>query len=572
MRCPNCMAENTTTRRFCAECGTPLPLACPSCGFENEATAKFCGGCGKPIEETANPPAVVPATSRVDSAERRQLTVMFCDLVGSTALSSRLDPEDLRETIGSYNKCVAETISRYDGFVATYMGDGVLAYFGYPIAHEDDPERAVRAGIAVVEAVRRLKTPELLRVRVGLATGLVIVGDLIGSGAAQEQAVVGETPNLAARLQALAEPEAIVIADNTRRLVGNLFEYQSLGEVEVKGLAASVPAYRVLGESRLRSRFEALRSDETPLIGREEETELLLRRWQQAKSGEGRVMLISGEPGIGKSRLTAMLQQHLRAEPHTRFRYFCSPHHQDSPLFPVISRLERAARFEPGDAPAVKLGKLRELLAPDTPREEDEWLIAELLSLPGPDHYSAPEISPQRKKEKTLEALLRQLSSIARRQPAMMVFEDLHWSDPISREFLDLLVERIERLPVLLIATFRPEFHPPWTGLRQVTLLTLARLERSLCTTLVERIAGGMAPLRRDVVDEIVRRTDGVPLFLEELTKAVLEATIAGEDDGRRVVAAVPFHPWLGSPNRESEPRRQRHFRRNQILPGGDTG
>ena len=283
-------------------------------------------------------------------------------------------------------------------------------------------------------------------------------------------------------------------------------------------------------------------------------------------------MLISGEPGIGKSRLTAMLQQHLRAEPHTRFRYFCSPHHQDSPLFPVISRLERAARFEPGDAPAVKLGKLRELLAPDTPREEDEWLIAELLSLPGPDHYSAPEISPQRKKEKTLEALLRQLSSIARRQPAMMVFEDLHWSDPTSREFLDLLVERIERLPVLLIATFRPEFHPPWTGLRQVTLLTLARLERSLCTTLVERIAGGMAPLRRDVVDEIVRRTDGVPLFLEELTKAVLEATIAGEDDGRRVVAAVPFHPWLGSPNRESEPRRQRHFRRNQILPGGDTG
>ena len=283
------MAENTTTRRFCAEWGTPLPLACPSCGFENEATAKFCGGCGKPIEETANPPAVVPATSRVDSAERRQLTVMFCDLVGSTALSSRLDPEDLRETIGSYNKCVAETISRYDGFVATYMGDGVLAYFGYPIAHEDDPERAVRAGIAVVEAVRRLKTPELLRVRVGLATGLVIVGDLIGSGAAQEQAVVGETPNLAARLQALAEPEAIVIADNTRRLVDNLFEYQSLGEVEVKGLAASVPAYRVLGESRLRSRFEALRSDETPLIGREEETELLLRRWQQAKSGEGSV-------------------------------------------------------------------------------------------------------------------------------------------------------------------------------------------------------------------------------------------------------------------------------------------
>ena len=264
MHCPKCMADNAASRRFCAECGAPLPLPYPDCGFENEPTAKFCGGCGKPLGGTAAaiPPAAPP---RVDTAERRQLTVMFCDLVGSTALASRLDPEDLREVIGAYHHCVAETISRFDGFVAKYMGDGVLAYFGYPQAHEDDAERAVRAGLAVIEAVRRMPTREALQVRIGLATGLAVVGDLIGSGAAQEQAVIGETPNLAARLQALAGPDEIVTPENTRRLVGNLFEYESLGDVEVKGLAAPVTAFRVLRESGIGSRFEALRTGETAL-------------------------------------------------------------------------------------------------------------------------------------------------------------------------------------------------------------------------------------------------------------------------------------------------------------------
>ena len=292
---------------------------------------------------------------------------MFCDLVGSTALSARLDPEDLREVIGAYHAAIAEVIVRFDGFVAKYMRDGVLAYFGYPQAHEDDAERALRAGLAVVAAVRRSKATVPLRMRVGLATELVVVGDLIGSGATREEAVVGETPNLAARLQALAEPNSVVIADNTQRLVGSLFEYQSLGEVELKGLPAPVPAFRVLGESRVGSRFEALRSGETPLVGREEELQLLQRRWELARGGTGRVVLISAEPGIGKSRLTEAFREGLAGEQHTWLRYFCSPNRQDSALFPFIGQLERAAGFERDDTPAARLDKLEALVAAHGP-------------------------------------------------------------------------------------------------------------------------------------------------------------------------------------------------------------
>jgi len=375
----------------------------------------------------------------------------------------------------------------------------------------------------VVEAVRRLPMPELLQVRIGLATGLVVVGDLIGSGAAQEQAVVGETPNLAARLQALAEPDAIVIAETTRRLVGSLFEYQNLGEVEIKGLAAPVPAYRVIGESRVGSRFEALRSGETPLVGREEELELLRRRWAQAKTGAGRAVLISAEPGIGKSRLAEVFRECLEGETHTRLRYFCSPHHQDSALFPFISQLERAANFEREDALSTRLDKLEALIAANAPAEDDASLLGELLSLPSDGRYPALDFTPQRKKEKTFEALLRQLAGLARGRPVSMIFEDLHWADPTSRELLDLTVEHVARIPVLLIVTFRPEFQPPWTGQPHVTTLSLRRLGRDESDELVRGIIGNAAALSSEVVDEIVERTDGVPLFLEELTKAVLE-------------------------------------------------
>jgi class 3 adenylate cyclase/predicted ATPase len=477
-------------------------------------------------------------------AERRQLTVMFCDLVGSTALSTRLDPEDLREIIAAYHRAVTEIIAGFGGFVSRYMGDGVLAYFGYPQAHEDDAERAVRAGLGSIAAVGRLDVKSVkLQARVGIATGLVVVGDLIGEGSAQEQSVVGETPNLAARLQALAEPDAVVIAAGTRRLLGDLFEYRDLGAIGVKGIAGPVSAWQVLRPSVVESRYEALRgSTLSPLIGRDEEIDLLLRRWGRAKTGDGEVVLVSGEAGLGKSRITAALQERLHAEPHIRLRYFCSPYYQDSALYPFVDQLGRAAGFARDDLASSKLEKLEALLARAAPPDEDVTLLADLLSLPASERHPLPNLSPQRKKEQTLEALIRQLEGLARHQPVVMVFEDAHWIDPTSRELLDLTVERVRTLPVLLIVTFRPEFQPLWTGQPQVTMLALNRLDRRDRTALVAQIAGGKV-LPAEVADQIAERTDGVPLFVEELTRSVLESGLLREEAERYVLdrALPPF-------------------------------
>src|SRR5438309_3585099 len=495
-----------------------ISIGVTSVGHRRKLLDAIAGlGMAVPTPVVAAPALGAPAQVE---AERRQLTVMFCDVVGSTALSTRHDPEDLRELIGDYHRAVAETVGRFDGFVAKYMGDGVLIYFGYPQAHEDDAEQAVRAALAVIEAVSRLPAREDLRVRLGVATGLAVVGDLIGEGAAQERGVVGETPNLAARLQALATPNTLVIGEATRRQIGELFHLEDLGPQQLAGFGEPLRAWRVLGESGEVSRFEALRSGEMPLVGRDEEIELLQRRWEQAKSGEGRVVLISGEPGIGKSRLAAALSAHIKSEPHTRLRYFCSPHHQDSALYPFKSQLERAAGFVRDDTVDAKLGQLQALLAPGTRDDDEIALLSELLSLPS----SAVDLnlSPQRKREKLLEALLNQFEAEARHQPVLMVFEDAQWIDPTSRELLDLSVDRVRHLPVLLAITFRPVFQPPWGGRSHVTNLTLSRLGERDGEAMVHKLAGDAA-LAAEIVSEIVERADGVPLFVEELTKAVLE-------------------------------------------------
>jgi class 3 adenylate cyclase len=489
-----------------------------------------------PVKAQPSPPA---GPKPQDAAERRQLTVMFCDLVGSTALSARLDPEDMREIIGSYHRCCAKMIERNGGFVAKYMGDGVLTYFGYPQAHEHDAERAVQAGLAIVEAAPTLVTSagSPLHVRVGIATGLVVVGDLIGSGDSQERGVVGETPNLAARLQAIAEPDMVVIAEGTRRLLGNLFELRDLGAKDLKGIAGPARAWAALRPSSVESRFEALHTTGlTALVGREEEFEWLLRRWSKAKDGEGQVVLLSGEAGIGKSRLTAALLERLAGEPHTRLRYFCSPQHTDSALYPIIGQMERAAGLTRDDVPKAKLDRLDAVLVQTATSIEDAALLAEMLSLPNDGRYPALDLDPPRRRQKTLEALVSQMEALARQSPVLVIFEDAHWTDPTSLEAFGRTVERIAGLRVLLIVTFRPEFEPPWIGRPHVTALSINRMTRREIDTMIDRVAGNnllSVSLRQDIIE----RTDGIPLFLEEMTKAVLEA--GSESAAERAVAAI---------------------------------
>jgi class 3 adenylate cyclase len=476
-----------------------------------------------------------PAAS---SAERRQLTVMFVDLVGSTAMSTRLDPEDLRGVVNAYHRCATELVEGNGGFVAKYMGDGVLAYFGYPRANEHDAERSVRAALALIDAVPKLAAPtgSPLQVRIGIATGLVVVGELIGSGEAQERGVVGETPNLAARLQAMAEPSAVVISGTTRQLTGGLFEYRDLGPAALKDFADSTPAWQVLGAGSAESRFEALRASTTPLMGRDEEIDLLLRRWQQAKSGDGQVVLICGEPGIGKSRIAQTLMERLGPEPYTRLRYFCSPHHQDSALYPSIAQLERVAGFRREDTSEERLDKLEAILARGTNEVRDiAPLFAELLSIPTGDRYPSVNLTPQQRKEKTLQAQLAQVDGLSGREPLLILYEDVHWSDPTTREALDLLVDRVSSLRVLVIITFRPEFAPPWIGRPHVTMLILNRLPPRQRAAMIAEITRGKS-LPKEITDQIVTRTDGVPLFVEELTKSVLESGIV-KDTGDRYAA-----------------------------------
>jgi class 3 adenylate cyclase/predicted ATPase len=498
-------------------------------------------------EPASRTSAVAPASLAVDAAERRQVTVMFSDLVGSTSLSVRMDPEDLREVISAYQKCVAETVHRFDGFVARYMGDGILVYFGYPQAHEDDAERAVRAGLELITAVTALKSRAFLQTRVGIATGVVVVGDLLSSGEAQERGMVGKTPNLAVRLQGIAEPNSVVICDSTRRLLGNLFELKDLGpRDDLKGVDEATRAWAALRASSIASRFEALHaSSMTTLVGREEEFGLLLRRWARAKNGEGQVVLLSGEPGIGKSRLTAALLESVLAEPHTCLRYFCSPQHRDSALYPIIGQMERAAGLAHDDSPRARLDKLDALIARTSTSAPDAALFAEMLSLTNDGRYPTIELTPQLRRQRTLEALTAQMEALTRTGPVLMIFEDVQWIDPTSLEALGRAVDQIRSVRLLLIMTFRPEFDPPWIGSPHVTALTINRLGRRDIEAMISRVVGDKL-LPPSIQQDIIERTDGIPLFVEEMTKAVLEAESEGAAE--HVVTAVPS-PALAVPS-----------------------
>jgi DNA-binding winged helix-turn-helix (wHTH) protein/class 3 adenylate cyclase len=486
------------------------------------------------------PPEFGDEVTKHNEPERRQITAMSCEATGVAAQADGIGLEDLLEAIGAFQHSISEIVGRHSGFIASRIGNTVLVLFGYPAAHEHDAERAVHAGLELCAAVRTLR-PNVdvpMRCRVGIATGMVIVGDLIGIGEALDHRIVGDVPDLAVQLQVSAQPDTVAIEPITRHLIGNLFNCRDLGALETNTDTEPIRRWQVLGESVVTSRFEALRGSKlTRLVGRDEEVDLLLRRWSTAKTGEGQVVLLSGEAGIGKSRLTAALLERVAAEPHTRLRYFCSPHRADSALHPIIGQMEHAAGLAYDDKPRAQLDKLDALLARTSTSPEDAALLAEMLSLPNDGRYPALALTPELRRQRTLEALLSQLQALARQQPVLEILEDTHWVDPTSLEAFSRTIDRVRTLPVLLITTFRPEFNAPWVGQSHVTSLTLNRLGEREAVAIIAHLVG-KRELQADVIAEIVERTDGIPLFVEEVTKAVLEAE--GDSAARRTVAAVP--------------------------------
>jgi class 3 adenylate cyclase/energy-coupling factor transporter ATP-binding protein EcfA2 len=488
---------------------------------------------------------VAPLSVTPVDAEHRQLTVMFCDMVGSTALSTRLDPEDYREVIRTYQDACAGVITRYDGYVARFMGDGVLAYFGWPRAHEDDAARAINAGLGLVAAVAALVRPngeaEPIAVRIGIATGVVVIGDIVGEGGAQEAAATGETLNLAAHLEAFATANTVVISEETHVLASGLFDYETLGPQELKGIEGTPEVWRVVGERQVESRFAAAHSEQlTPLVGRDEELDLLIRRWQRTKEGEGQVVLLAGEPGIGKSRLTRALQEAVSDDPHTKVLIQCSPYHTSSTLYPVINQMEYAARFATGDDATERLDKLGVLLMQARhPTDETMALIAALLSIPAGERYPLPQLTPQQQKDRTLAILIDHLAELAADKPVLFILEDAHWIDPTTLELMKLTIERIRELPVLTIITYRPEFTAPWIGDDHVSLLALNRLARKERTRMAKRLLGKTA-MSPEALDQIAERSDGIPLFIEELTRSVREAGAVGDHQGSTAGVDIP--------------------------------
>jgi class 3 adenylate cyclase/tetratricopeptide (TPR) repeat protein len=496
-----------------------------------------------PTEEKdeARSPTLPQRLSR--APERRQLTIMHCALTGSTFLSAQRDLEDLQQLLAAFHEKCREIITRAGGTLARMLADGILVYFGYPQGQEHQAESAVRGALSLIDATGKIGTGRrgALQLRVGIATGLVVVGDLLSATSAEPTAL-GAVPSIAAGLLMRAEPGTVMICATTRRLVGELFRCRECEPAMLTGCAEPVPAWQVIGEGSAEGRFEALRTTATPLVGRDEELALLQRRWQQAKGHEGCIVLVSGEPGIGKSRLAHTLLERLSNDPHTRVRLFCSPYHRDSALHPTITQLERAAGFRRDDTAGERLDKLEAVLG-QTINDPGEAapLLAALLSLPAGERYPPLNLTPQRQKEKTLRALVAQVEGLALQQPLVILFEDAQWSDPTSLELLDLIIDRVPTLPLVLIITFRPEFTPPWTGRPQVSLVSLCRLPPRQRAEMIAGVTGGKA-LPREVADQIIDRTDGVPLFVEELTKAVVESGMV-TDAGDHYTAAGPLPP-----------------------------
>lgn len=544
MNCPRCQTKVTSRQKFCGDCGEPLPWLCRTCGIENAPRNRFCVDCGAPgsaagVSPQAVPPA--PATT-AQEPERRQLTIMFADLIGSTALSARLEPEDFRDVMHTWRDCVTGLVVSYGGRVTLHMGDGILAFFGYPRATEFDAERAVRSGLGVIEAVSRLGTgagpPGTLSMRIGLATGPVIVGDLIGAGPSLEWSVVSETANLASRLQTLAEPGTIIIDDVTRHLSGGMFEYAAVGPRNLKGIPAEVRPWRVLRENPVDSRFAALRTHQLPLVGREEEGDLLQRRWAKVHTGTGQVVVLVGEAGLGKSRLIAAFEEQLGAASRRLLRLSCSPHYQDTPLYPVIRYFESASGLLRSDTPSQKREKLQRLLD-DAHGFGPETLavLLDLLSIPAD---TGPPVSrtSQQSKDLTFKAVLLHLQALAAKAPLLAIVEDLHWADPTTIALLDMLVNKLEHFATLLIISSRPEKGLMWSAHPQVTTRLLNGLNHLQAAVLVRHLAGERA-FADEVVMRIVERAQGVPLFLEELTRSMLEPHRQGIDTDHAVPTSL---------------------------------
>ena len=542
MQCLTCRAELVASAKFCTECGAPAPATCAACGHPNHARAHYCAACGARLGRAPPPRTSSPARDNLTNvAERRQLTVVFCDMVDSTARSFRLDPEILREVIAAYRQCVTGTIDRFQGFVAQFVGDGVLIYFGYPRAQEDAAERAVLAGLALVASVARLKVrDEHLGARVGIATGLVVVGELAKGSAAPERTALGETPNLAARLLALSKPGTVVIAESTKRLLDGGFAYRELGPHTLKGFDAPVRAWEVTGEHARASRFDAhpttpafdgdTPAGVTPLVGRDQELALLRDYWDQATEGNGRVVLLTGDAGIGKSRLVQALLSGLEQQAHSLIELRCSPYHANSPLYPVIAVLPAMLGWSRDDSTDSKVFKLQEFCAVHKLSHDAVPLLTFLLSLPAPERTPLPAMSAERQKQRTLQTLLDVILSFAAESAVLLLAEDLYWLDPTTMALFALLTDQVPTIRLLALFTARVQFQASWSPHSHVTPIMLTRLTRNQAEQMVKRVSGG-AQLAPTVMKEIIARTDGVPLFIEELTKTVLESGLV-EDMG----------------------------------------